>query len=449
MTQSCYHVIVLSNFARGFDKYSDSYSKAFIPESTFPDRFYVLRRDQLDIGIRKASGLLEKLGLPGNELLALETNIAPESLHANERTGLGQYVLSSSLRIARLFRVVLGDGDSGYDLVETTPEDTMARSLSVLHRDMKSFDSLIPRTLSVLPIARGCQASCPFCFSEASISSVQEQSRLDPDRVRRYAQIARARGAERFVITGGGEPGLIRHPRLLEWIECGAQELGKTVLITNGYHLASISPSERLTRLADYANAGLNVLAISRHHSDEQRNTELMNLNIDSAAVARTWMEAQSALKSLRLRFICVLQSNGVASPQSIADYLTFAASLGVEEVCFKELYVSTSTESVFHAYPANTWSRAHRVPLSLVVDFAMQNGFVESSRLPWGSPVFSGVWNGSPMRIAAYTEPSLFWERSQGIARSWNVMADGKCFVSLEDRASALDESMLEQVAL
>jgi hypothetical protein len=48
-------------------------------------------------------------------------------------------------------------------------------------------------------------------------------------------------------------------------------------------------------------------------------------------------------------------------------------------------------------------------------------------------------------LRIAAYTEPSLFWERTQGIARSWNVMADGRCHVSLEDRAS---EIKLEEVA-
>jgi hypothetical protein len=43
------------------------------------------------------------------------------------------------------------------------------------------------------------------------------------------------------------------------------------------------------------------------------------------------------------------------------------------------------------------------------------------------------------PVRIAAYTEPSLFWERSVGVARSWNVVADGTCYASLEDRASRL----------
>jgi hypothetical protein len=116
-----------------------------------------------------------------------------------------------------------------------------------------------------------------------------------------------------------------------------------------------------------------------------------------------------------------------------------------VEEICFKELYVSTSAESVYHDRSVNDWSRHHQVSLSLVTDFAERQGFVVESRLPWGAPVYRGKWQGNPVRIAAYTEPSLFWERTQGIARSWNVMADGRCHVSLEDRAS---EIKLEEVA-
>ena len=42
-------------------------------------------------------------------------------------------------------------------------------------------------------------------------------------------------------------------------------------------------------------------------------------------------------------------------------------------------------------------------------------------------------------IRVAAYTEPSLFWERSHGVARSWNLMSDGRCLASLEDRASEI----------
>ena len=63
---------------------------------------------------------------------------------------------------------------------------------------------------------------------------------------------------------------------------------------------------------------------------------------------------------------------------------------------------------------------------------------------LPWGAPVYDVFVHGRPIRIAAYTEPSLFWERTRGIARSWNIMADGRCLASLEDRGSvvALDEA-------
>jgi len=42
-------------------------------------------------------------------------------------------------------------------------------------------------------------------------------------------------------------------------------------------------------------------------------------------------------------------------------------------------------------------------------------------------------------VQVAAYTEPSVGWERAHGLVRSWNLMADGTCLASLEDPASAL----------
>ncbi len=442
MMQHRFHVTVLSNFSRGFDKYCDSYSKRAIPESTYPDRFYVLRRDQLDIGVCKANPLLQKLGLANNELLVIETLIDDGDLHSNDRNGLGEVVLRPELRVHRLF-LAKQDGDS-IALEETTAEDAMARSLAVINRDMAPFEQLRPRTLSILPIARGCQAKCSFCFSEASVSSVQKHAQLTPAQVRPYARTARERGAERFVITGGGEPGLVPHDRLVEWIRFGNDELGKTVLITNAHHLGVLSVSERLCRLKDYAQAGLNILSISRHHSDDRRNQQIMSLAIDTGAIANSVARHQSQLAQLKLRLICVLQKQGVATETDLANYLDYAAEHGIDEVCFKELYVSTSTESVFHDFPSNAFSRSNRVPLSLVVNFADHHGFEETSRLPWGSPIYSGRWSGNPIKIAAYTEPSLYWERCSGVARSWNVLADGRCFVSLEDNTSVLPEEQV-----
>jgi hypothetical protein len=219
----------------------------------------------------------------------------------------------------------------------------------------------------------------------------------------------------------------------------GAQALGKAVLITNGHHLTKLDGAARRAALRDYYEAGLGVLAVSRHHYDDDVNARLMNLQTPAAEIAATWREQRDAWPGLRLRFTCVLQRGGVDTPEEIERYVAWCAAIGVEEICFKELYVSTSIESVYHTHAANAWSRAHQAPLSLVLDFAAAHEFREVARLPWGAPVFRGAWHGKRMQIAAYTEPSLFWERTQAIARSWNLMADGRCLASLEDRASEI----------
>ena len=53
-------------------------------------------------------------------------------------------------------------------------------------------------------------------------------------------------------------------------------------------------------------------------------------------------------------------------------------------------------------------------------------------------------MWRGRELKVAAYTEPSVFWERSNcgGVCRSWNYMASGEVLASLEDRDSQVDIS-------
>jgi hypothetical protein len=102
----------------------------------------------------------------------------------------------------------------------------------------------------------------------------------------------------------------------------------------------------------------------------------------------------------------------------------------------------------VYHSFEANEWSYEHQVPLRIALEFAAEHGFVETHTLPWGAPIFRGTWRGRPLQLAAYTEPSLFWERSQGVARSWNLMADGRLLASLEDRASEVSLRGLSAVS-
>jgi hypothetical protein len=179
------------------------------------------------------------------------------------------------------------------------------------------------------------------------------------------------------------------------------------------------------------------VLAVSRHHFDSERNAELMNLATGSEAIAKTWSTSRPSFSRLKLRWICVLQRGGIENRDLLERYLDWVVAGGVEEVCFKELYVSTSIESEYYDRAGNDWSAHNQVPLRLVLDLARDAGWKVAEQLPWGSPIFDGVWRGRHVRVGAYTEPSLLWELTNGVCRSWNLMADGRCLASLEDRKS------------
>ena len=413
-----FHVTVLSNFARAYDKYGRVYDKARIAESTYPHEFYVLGEHELAIGIAKARRLLDRLALPGDALIALRTNVT--ELAPNARTGLGQVYVSGRLPIEAVHPVV-GDALGP----AWTIEQAMARSLAL--RAFAPYAELRPRSISFLPVARGCQAACSFCFSDASVSANQHQAPLDAQINARWLDAAVARGAERAVITGGGEPTLLRWPALLELVRACRERIGKVVLITNGIALAASA------RIAELRAAGLGVLAVSRHHRDEARNASLMKI-----ANATPHVIAAARAVGLRTRLVCVLQRGSVDSVEAIADYVAWAESIGADEVCFKELYVSTSEESLYHSHASNAWSAEHQVPLAHVLAWAAAAGFAVEHQLPWGAPVFAS--GERAIKVAAYTEPSLFWERTHGLARSWNVMADGRCLASLEDRRSQIE---------
>ena len=431
--ESLYHVTVLSNFARAFDKYSMVYSKARIPESTFPDRFFLLRQDEVEIGVAKASRLLGRLGLEGDRPIVLKTNAAAAELHANTRTGLGRYVLRPHIRVAAVHTL------SPHGALEPSSiEDVTARSLRVLHPQLQPYEVLMPRSVSLLPIARGCQARCAFCFSRASISAEQENGHFDQRVVAAILREGRRRGAERAVITGGGDPGLVLFERLLDLVRACADSFPeKVVLITNGRFLADLTESDRLAALQALEGAGLTVLSLSRHHPDRSENARIMALDVGTEDVLAT--VARAGLRTLRPRIITVLQKGGVDSVEALDALMHWTVSRGVEELTLKELYVATSEESVFHDRAANRWSRDNQVSLALATEFFAASGWRQVAHLPWGAPIHEGTIDGRPIRVAAYTEPSLFWERTNGLARSWNVLADGACYASLEDRASRI----------
>jgi organic radical activating enzyme len=429
-----YHATVLSNFIRGYDKYSRRYSKMGIPESTYPNRFFLLRREELFIGIEKATQLVTRTSLPGDQVLILQTRVPVHDLQPNLRTHVGELVEQDFINIEALFFI-----DQHQQLHRRTVEEVAAASLACRRPIARSWAELNPRTVSLLPIARGCQARCDFCFSQASVSKNVRAGHLDATRVSAVLREGRRRGAERAVITGGGEPGLLADSELERLVSACAAEYPKVVLITNGHALARRDDRERVDVLDRLAKAGLTVLALSRHHHHRADNARIMQLDTNTETLVRSWLTQRERLHPLLLRLVCVLQRGGIETATEVDAYLSWAASMGVREVCFKELYVSTSQESIYHSDGANAWSREHQVPLRLIIDRAVHRSWQRIGELPWGAPIFSADVDGILMKIAAYTEPSVSWELHNGICRSWNLMADGLCLASLEDRSSVV----------
>ena len=296
--QSRYHVTVLSNFARGYDKYSHDYSKTRIPESKFTDKFHLLEFYQLKIGVEKNNRLLTKLNLPGNELLVLETQVDSDTLFVTEETGLGHYINGDSIRIQHVYLF-----NPDMTLCEISIEEAIARSLSILQNNLPDYSELTPRSISILPVAIGCQAKCSFCFSKSSASVEQDKGTLSLEHIATLMQAAKSRGAQRAVITGGGEPTLYPRSKLLKLIRLAADYFPKkVVLITNGYLLTEMSAAERLVFLEELQAAGLTTLAVSHHHHDLEVNRRIMSLDIDVARIAESLSQNPDRFP----RFLCV-----------------------------------------------------------------------------------------------------------------------------------------------
>ena len=293
-----YHVTALSNLARAYDVYSRRYDKSRLPKTSFPGQFFLLHEHELHIGQRKAQALVDQLNLPGDRLLVLATRVQAHALHANARTGLGQWLADDAITIDSVYGLVSSENQRGdcpiLQLSAMPIEEAMAQSLACLSPVLAAYGALRPRSVSILPIARACQAACRFCFSEASVSSEQTASAQCLAAWPAVCEQARARGAERFVITGGGEPGLLSHAQLLGLIRTGRAHFDKGVLISNGVHLARLDEADRRARLRDYAQAGLSTLALSRHHHDAAINQAIMGLDTRSERVLRSWQALQA-----------------------------------------------------------------------------------------------------------------------------------------------------------
>jgi len=419
--------IPLSNWLRGFERYANCYSKVRIAESRFPDAFYMLREDEpWAPGLEKAQRLVRKLGRRRDRVVALRAvlPVGAGGMQRNEATGtgIGWRWPAPEVPLHGVAWVNEGGG-----LMPARHEELTAEAFQLEDCGLLAWHDCQPRSFSVLPVARACQARCAFCFSKASVSDLARQPGATLEQYLAWADAAKERGAQRAVITGGGEPTLLPHLALRELVSGLAARFAKTLLITNGARIER----EALRSLRE---AGLTTLAISRHGVTSADDSRLMGIRVDSAGLAE-----ESVAAGLRTRAICVLQRGGVDDETKVCAYLARSARDGFHEVCFKELYIASLSENPWAASAVNQYCEANQVSLRVAIEALVALGFQKTGELPWGCPVFEGEVGGCRMTAAAYTEPSVGWERTHGVVRSWNVMSDGTCFASLEDPRSKL----------
>jgi pyruvate-formate lyase-activating enzyme len=438
-TQTFQAFIPLSNWILGFDRYRQVFDKSLVPGNTHPDGFYVVDptdESSVALVLAKTRALVARLKVPGDRMLCLEAQLptGPDGALPNTftGTGVGWRYPHTALPLSRVGFV------EGSKIEFTNHEMVTAEAFALNTSSLIAWKDCAPRTFSVLSVAKACNASCAFCFSKASLSSVVKPEALDFHRIGMWADRAHFRGARRAVITGGGEPTVIPFEQMTSLIAQLSSRFSSVLLITNGYRIEqwanSLGDIATIERLKHWKQTGLTRVAISRHGADIQGDAKLMGLAVDTPRISRLLHQA-----GLAVRYIGVMQRGGIDSFANLEAYLRRAAQDGVSQVCLKELYVSSLSENQWGASAENLYCQANQVPLSMAIQSLVSLGFKVSHTLPWGSPVYAGMIDGVLMEVAAYTEPSVGWERTHGQVRSWNLLSSGACMASLEDPASQM----------
>lgn len=428
MKEKLSYFTVLSNWLLGYDKYKNCYSKELIKESKYHDVFYLLKEKELDIGIKKAKDLLNKINnkniLNQDRIIKINTLVDNNYFFKNERNGLGWFVKRNYILVDSV-EIYNNDNSS---FVEISIEELNALSYKLKNDNIYDYKNLKPLTLSFLPVGYACQASCSFCFSKTSISKEKIKTLKNFKNLEKWFEKSKNFGANRFVITGGGEPSLIGIDNIKKIIEKSRKYFNKNILITNGLFLHKNTEEQ----LKELKKSGLDVLAISHHHFNNKKNNKIMGIKEDQDLIKK--LKNVNIEDRPMLRLVCVLQKGAIDSEKKIKKYINFAIDNNIEQICFKELYVSSTNESKYSGSNENLYARKNQVKLSLLNNFLIKKNSELINRLPWGSPVYKYKKNNKSIDIAVYTEPSVGWEKFNGVARSWNLMNDEKCYASLED---------------
>jgi cyclic pyranopterin phosphate synthase len=220
--------------------------------------------------------------------------------------------------------------------------------------------------------AATCNGNCPFCVEKVRPasrgSSLAAVKRCIDDK----AYFAALDKALRLVLPlnpslsiTGGEPSIDpRLPRIISIVE--SYGFKKRTITTNGSGLI------RNGLVPALVAGGFEHLNISRAHVDEARNQAIMQFDVpfSNADLHRVVDLTQGT--RLRPRLSCVLLRGEVDCVDAITSYLDWAASMGVDNVVFRQLMAFDQARCA--ADPVISFSEDNRVMLDPILKEIYQN---------------------------------------------------------------------------
>lgn len=191
--------------------------------------------------------------------------------------------------------------------------------------------------------AQTCNARCAFCVEELRPSSrgieLSQQKQTEPDDERYFSRLEEVLSQLKLLnpsvsMTGGEISKDPRLPRILRLLE--AHGARKRTLTTNGSGLLDIRESKRVVEWI--AETGVSFLNISIAHFDLEQNQRLMRYKQGPQFKDLIEIVKICRQNGVRVRLSCVLLKDEVDTLPRMRSYLEFAASLGVDNVIFRQL---------------------------------------------------------------------------------------------------------------
>ena len=192
--------------------------------------------------------------------------------------------------------------------------------------------------------AQTCNAKCPFCVEElrplSRGTALGEQKRIESDDAVYFAKLEQTLQAVRrlrpSISMTGGE--ISKDPRLPEILRLLVKhETRKRVMTTNGSGLLETRDGSLV--IDHVLRGGLSHLNLSRAHPNQATNQRLMRFDVlhENAELEQLLSRARRP-GGPRVRLSCVLVRGGIDSFEGVLAYLEWAASLGVDNVIFRQL---------------------------------------------------------------------------------------------------------------